>query len=52
MADDVITIPMSEYKELLMTKGKYEELKSRDVSPGYLIRETEPIPRKWAEITC
>lgn len=26
---DVITIPMNEYKELLIIKGKYEELKSQ-----------------------
>ena len=26
---DMITIPFEEYKELLMIKGKYEELKSQ-----------------------
>lgn len=28
---DVITIPLEEYKELLMIKGRYEELKSNKV---------------------
>lgn len=28
---DVITIPMEEYKELLIIKGKYEELKSQEL---------------------
>lgn len=27
---NVITIPMGEYKELLIIKGKYEELKSQE----------------------
>ena len=27
---NVITIPMEEYKELLIIKGKYEELKSQE----------------------
>lgn len=35
--EDVITIPMEEYKELLMIKGKYEELKLN----SYVIK-TEP----------
>ena len=29
MDNNVITISMEEYKELLITKGKYEELKSQ-----------------------
>lgn len=33
-----IIIPMEEYKELLMIKGKYEELKSQQVKP-ILVRE-------------
>lgn len=28
---NVITIPMEEYKELLIIKGKYEELKSQEL---------------------
>lgn len=28
---NVITIPMGEYKELLIIKGKYEELKSQEL---------------------
>ena len=28
---DTITIPMEEYKELLIIKGKYEELKSQEL---------------------
>ena len=35
--EDVITISMEEYKELLMIKGKYEELKLN----SYIIK-TEP----------
>ena len=28
---NVITIPMEEYKELIIIKGKYEELKSQEL---------------------
>lgn len=28
---ETITIPMEEYKELLIIKGKYEELKSKNI---------------------
>ena len=31
MENKEITIPMEEYKELLMIKGKYEELKSQQL---------------------
>lgn len=43
---NTITIPMEEYKELLITKGKYEELKSQklcitnpSINPPPLIRD-------------
>lgn len=42
---NVITIPMEEYKELLIIKGKYEELKSQElyknpcISPPTLTRD-------------
>lgn len=28
---EIITIPMEEYKELLIIKGKYEELKNKNI---------------------
>lgn len=37
-----ITISMEEYKELLIIKGKYEELKSQQTKQ-ILCREIEPI---------
>ena len=63
-----ITISMEEYKELLMIKGKYEELKSQSVKP-ILYREpetikeygnnplkemftTDPLPKEPYKITC
>ena len=33
MENKVITIPTEEYKELLIIKGKYEELKSQTEKP-------------------
>lgn len=33
MENKEITIPMEEYKELLIIKGKYEELKSQQTPP-------------------
>lgn len=43
MDDKVITISMEEYKELLMIKGKYEELKSQQLmkitTPDYHIKD-------------
>lgn len=38
MENQVITIPMEEYKELLIIKGKYEELKSQQ-KPPLMIRD-------------
>lgn len=33
---DTITIPLEEYKELLIIKGKYEELKNNQkITPAY-----------------
>ena len=58
---DVITIPMEEYKELLIIKGKYEELKSNQ-APPLIFREPtltrtiygsgEQIPESPYKITC
>ena len=49
-----ITIPMEEYKELLIIKGKYEELKGQQtVKIDWVHRDTRtPIPREWTEVTC
>ena len=54
-----ITIPMKEYKELLIIKGKYEELKSQErnvitYTPSDLTRTIygEPIPKETYKITC
>lgn len=57
-----ITISMEEYKELLIIKGKYEELKSQQVSKiDWRIKEapivpltmpTKEISKQWTEITC
>lgn len=58
-----ITIPMEEYKELLIIKGKYEELKSNQ-KPPILYRgiekeilpcreiTTNPLPKEPYKITC
>lgn len=47
-----ITIPMEEYKELLIIKGKYEELKSQANQP-IIWRETKTpvIPAEPYKIT-
>lgn len=63
MEQKTITISMEEYKELLMIKGKYEELKSQPGKPILYrgiekeilpCREltTEPIPETPYKITC
>lgn len=55
---DNITIPMEEYKELLIIKGKYEELKSQQVKPTpILFREPKitkdyELPKEPYKITC
>ena len=45
---DYITIPLQEYKELLMIKGKYEELKESHrpliVYDGYNEKSTTILP--------
>ena len=44
-----ITIPMEEYKELLIVKGKYEELKSQQkptISSTLLTRQAEEVKVK------
>lgn len=67
MSEEEITITMEEYKELLIIKGKYEELKSRETKPiiwsGYNekgttilpcrdIQTTDPIIAPPYKITC
>ena len=54
-----ITISMEEYKELLIIKGKYEELKSQErnvitYTPSDLTRTIyrEQIPKETYKITC
>ena len=53
-----ITIPFEEYKELLIIKGKYEELKSQqniyytpNITPLLGKDDSEIIPRDM-KITC
>ena len=56
----LITIPMSEYKELLITKGKYEALKeyfSRNTQPIIIKEPTnngdwKPDLSKFTSVTC
>ena len=40
-----ITISLEEYKDLLMTKGKYEELKSQQITP-FSCKRSQPIPEE------
>lgn len=48
-----ITIPLEEYKELLIIKGKYEELKLKESTPVHIPSLTDPFtPRYPYEITC
>lgn len=53
-----ITILMQEYKELLITKGKYEELKGQQgtkINDNTLIKSIPPyrdVSKDWTEITC
>lgn len=62
-----ITISMEEYKELLMIKGKYEELKSQQITKvdlnNWNIKEVPltmptyygtgaPIPEELTRVTC
>ena len=53
-----ITIPFEEYKELLIIKGKYEELKSQqniyyapNITPLLRKDDSEIVPRDM-KITC
>lgn len=47
-----ITITMEEYKELLMIKGRYEELKSRPSNPIIWSEpHTKTIPEEPYKIT-
>ncbi len=50
-----ITIPMEEYKELLIIKGKYEELKSNQKPVIWNTRtlyDENQIPKEFTKITC
>lgn len=56
---NVITIPIEEYKELLIIKGKYEELKSQELykkpytSSPTLIRDfPQYLDTRETTITC
>ena len=54
---ETITISLEEYKELLMIKGKYEELKSKQSNQGLpntiLLKETkEELPKYPYKLTC
>jgi hypothetical protein len=55
---DEITIKMEEYKELLIIKGKYEELKSQKLNeitwkPPSLTRTySDNFPKETYKITC
>ena len=54
---ETITISLEEYKDLLIIKGKYEELKSKQnnqVLPNtVLLKETkEKIPEYPYKVTC
>ena len=50
--EDMVTIPWEEYKELLMIKGRYEELKERNDKPSYNwgidwgVKESTSVPIK------
>ena len=55
--EKVIIITMEEYKELLMIKGKYEELKSQQIlKQNYSLTrdltEKYEIPKPPYKITC
>lgn len=48
-----ITIPMEEYKELLIIKGKYEELKSTQKPPILATRTLyKEVPDEFTKVTC
>lgn len=55
---EVITISLEEYKELLVIKGKYEELKSKEnqISIASVWQnnsyETTTVPLNETKITC
>lgn len=44
--EGMVSIPWEEYKELLMIKGRYEELKSRTIGYGvdWSCKESTSIP--------
>lgn len=59
ITDKYITISMEEYKELLIIKGKYEELKAQQLVTMPMIPQTlnpyyttEPIDIPAYKITC
>lgn len=50
--EGMVTIPWEEYKELLIIKGRYEELKERNDKPSYNwgvdwgVKESTSVPIK------
>ena len=48
--EEMVSIPLEEYKELLMIKGRYEELKEHNNKPNYTygvdwgIKESTSVP--------
>lgn len=54
MENEKITITMEEYKELLITKGKYEELKSQQgLNLNYpLVKDTTKEIERPYKLTC
>lgn len=49
---DNITITMDEYKELLMIRGKYEELKSQSINKFIDYKPREYSLENPLKITC
>ena len=54
MKDNKITIDLEEYKELLIIKGRYEELIKKTFIPTITYIDGKPIPKEYDtyKITC
>ena len=50
----LIQIPLEEYKELLVIKGRYEELIKKSFIPTITYIDGKPIPKEYDtyKITC
>lgn len=50
----LIQIPLEEYKELLIIKGRYKELIKKSFIPTITYIDGEPIPKEYDtyKITC